>query len=285
METMWEPRKEALGKISQVINEPEMSEYESAFLCGLIKEKKPHKILEVGVAAGGTTAIIIQCLHDLGMVESEFISVDLNDKFYRGDGRDTGFLGAEIKKHLTDINHRFIFGHVLAGVIDEVGDNIDLVILDTVHYLPGEVLDYPVLLPYLSENAIVVLHDIVYSQYGNKEGIATQVLLDVATGYRIVPRGLDRSLPNPIPNIAAIQINEDSKRYIDAVFYSMILPWHYVPHEAELTEYREFYNKFYDGSLVDIFEAAVMFNKAKKIEKKDFKNRIICAARMIIKGY
>ncbi len=38
-------------------NEPEMTEFELSFLCGLIRDRRPQKIIEVGVAAGGTTAV------------------------------------------------------------------------------------------------------------------------------------------------------------------------------------------------------------------------------------
>ena len=54
-----EPRNKILPKLPAVPREPEMSEFESAFLCGAIKQFRPKKILEVGVAAGATTAIIL----------------------------------------------------------------------------------------------------------------------------------------------------------------------------------------------------------------------------------
>lgn len=289
MELMWEPRKRAMAKVTKVENEPEMSEFESAFLCGLIKENRPKKILEIGVAAGGTTAIIMQCLSDLGMNDCEFVSVDLNEKFYRGDGRNTGFLGTEIKSQLPEINHRFMLGRVLAEIIDEIGGTIDLVVLDTVHFLPGEVLDFPVLLPYLAENAIVVLHDIAYHQYSVKEGMATQVLLDVVTGTKIVPMGLDKTQPTKMPNIGAVRVNNNTKEYIDAVFHAMVLPWYYMPEEKEIKAYRDFYRRYYDEKLVEIFDTAVQLNKdlldRPHKTKQSFKNRIILSARMMLRGY
>jgi predicted O-methyltransferase YrrM len=85
MELFYEPRKEALNKITNVDVKTEMSAFESAFVCGLIKENRPRKILEVGVAAGGTTSIILQCNEDLGLGEEcEVFSVDLNELYYRG---------------------------------------------------------------------------------------------------------------------------------------------------------------------------------------------------------
>ncbi len=56
---LWkEPREKILSKLPRVKNEPEMSVFESTFLCGLLKQYRPEKIVEVGVAGGATTAII-----------------------------------------------------------------------------------------------------------------------------------------------------------------------------------------------------------------------------------
>ena len=67
----FEPRRKILPQLpefvdSQGYREPEMSESESAFLCGALKQFHPKKILEIGVAGGATTAIIVQTLEDLG---------------------------------------------------------------------------------------------------------------------------------------------------------------------------------------------------------------------------
>lgn len=291
MELVWEPRKEAMSKVTRVLNEPEMSEFESAFVCGLIKERKPKKILEIGIAAGGTTAIILQCIDMLGMNdECELISVDLNEKFYRGDGRDTGFLAVELKNKLSKpIKHRFLLGKVIAERIEEIGKGIDLVILDTVHFLPGEVLDFPVVLPFMSKDGVIVLHDVAYHQYSAKEGMATQVLMDAITGNKIVPMGEDEKFDTRMPNISAVRINDDTRKYIDAVFHAMTLPWFYLPKQEEIEAYRDFYVKYYDEKLVDIFDVSVELNKKLikegPIDKLSIKSRIIFALRILLKGY
>ncbi len=69
------PRTEIMHRLSSVPGEPEMTEAQSAFLCGLLDWKRPRKIVEVGVAAGGTTAIIMQCMENL-KTEYEIFSVD-----------------------------------------------------------------------------------------------------------------------------------------------------------------------------------------------------------------
>lgn len=286
MELYYEPRNEAMKKITKVDGEPEMTEFESAFLCGLIKENRPKKILEIGVAAGGTTAILMQCISDLELNDTEIFSVDLNKKYYRGDGRDTGFLGVEMEKQMPKVRHEFILGKVIPDVIEQIGGGIDLVVLDTVHSLPGEVLDFPVFLPFLSKNAIVVLHDVAYQHYNERGGFATQTLLDVATGDRIVPMGMDKNRPTKLANIAAIRVNDDTKKYIDAVFYSMTLPWVYIPDKDQLDSYGGFYKKYYSKEMVDIYNTAIELNKKSIIPQPlSLKKRIRRIGRVIIRGY
>lgn len=53
IDLFYEPRTIIMPKIDAPKGEPEMSEFESAFLCGIIKKFKPYKIVEVGIAGGG----------------------------------------------------------------------------------------------------------------------------------------------------------------------------------------------------------------------------------------
>ncbi len=50
-----------------IYNKAEMTEKELAFLCGLLKKYRPEKVVEIGVAAGGTTAVILSCISMLGL--------------------------------------------------------------------------------------------------------------------------------------------------------------------------------------------------------------------------
>ena len=49
----WEPRNKILPLLPEVNGEPEMSSFDSAFLCGAIRKFMPNKIVEVGIAGGG----------------------------------------------------------------------------------------------------------------------------------------------------------------------------------------------------------------------------------------
>ena len=46
-----------------------------------------------------------------------------------------------------------------AEVIEKIGNNIDFAFIDTVHWCPGEMLNWLEILPFLKEEAVVVFHD------------------------------------------------------------------------------------------------------------------------------
>ena len=60
-----------------------MAKNERYFLNGIIRYMKPAKILEVGVARGGGSAIILNAIKDLG--QSHLFSADYCEKYYGGD--------------------------------------------------------------------------------------------------------------------------------------------------------------------------------------------------------
>lgn len=77
----------------------EMTSFQHAFLCGLIKENRPRKIVEIGVSAGGTTGIILCCLKMLD-TKAEMYSVDLSENWYRCEKHETGFAAKQLMKYI-----------------------------------------------------------------------------------------------------------------------------------------------------------------------------------------
>lgn len=256
MELFYPPRENITQYIIDYSDGPEMSEFESAFLCGLIRERKPKKILEVGVSAGGTTAIILECLFLVGInTSTEVHSVDISEYYYRGNGEKTGYLAEIAKKSINaTFNHHYYLGDVLPSYIEQIGNNIDFVILDTTHELPGELLDFLAIFPYLSENACIVLHDIANNHYGNyKSAFATQVLLDTVVADKTIIS--DNSRENGYPNIASFSLNELTKKYISDCFNALIITWQYIPDSKQLTLYKQLFDEKYSKDLVDLFSS------------------------------
>ena len=63
-----------------------MTDSQLAFLCGVLKDKKPEKIVEVGVAHGGRTCVILECLKE-NKITAVLHSVDISEKCYRAHGK------------------------------------------------------------------------------------------------------------------------------------------------------------------------------------------------------
>jgi hypothetical protein len=148
-----------------------------------------------------------------------------------------------------------------------VGNQIDFVIIDTVHLLPGEILDFLCILPYLSEHATVILHDVnmnyakflgakIEDKPSAKDAVATKILFTTVTGKKY-----DFCDEDNIANIAAFTLNEDTKKYVKDLFFALSLTWSYMPSDEMLTGYRNVYKDFYERECLELFDIAVRNNK------------------------
>lgn len=241
----------------------EMREGQLAFLCGLIKKYSPEKIVEIGVAAGGTTAVMLNCINILNL-KTRLISVDLLEDFYENPSKKTGYLAEECKTILNkQLNHILYTGKYAVERIKDIDKGIDFLVLDTVHVLPGEILDFLAYYPYLKKGCVVVLHDTAMNQYSdNKDAFATRILLSSVTALKILYEDA---------NIAAFIVSEDTTKYIDNVFSALMVTWKYLPGQQEIHLYRDYYNKYYTSENLRMFDMALEMNQKSVSRKADLK--------------
>ena len=234
----------------------EMTTEELAFLCGMISDRKPKKIVEIGVAAGGTTAVILNCISAIGL-ETKMFSIDLSTTYYRDRSKEAGYLAKEWKSKHDELDHTFYIGKYAVECLETIGDDIDFLILDTVHSLPGEILDFLACFPFLKQGATVILHDVLLNHLGDKSyAYATKLLFDSAVGMKFMNTGNDGNLIG----IGAFVITEDTQRYIEDVFSALTITWNYIPAPAELAMYRAFLEKYYTSTQLKWFDMAVELN-------------------------
>ncbi|MCI8770860.1 MAG: class I SAM-dependent methyltransferase [Lachnospiraceae bacterium] len=265
IENWYEPADE-LGEFTLVA---EMTRWESGFLCGLLKKFKPKKILEVGVAGGGTSVIIRKALEMLGLSQTLHFSGDLSEEYYRkkGSGLATGYqydVACE-KKAIERGNHTLYTGKYLPEYIDKVGGDIDFLILDTVHSAPGELLDLLIVLPYLSESAVIVFHDLATDHQNNfRQSVSiNKCLFDCLDGqkyFNVCGNDADADMLYGYSDIgAAVISNRDD--CIRDLFSMLGLPWAYMPSDRELQIYQEKYAAAYDSKYIELFELLVKVQK------------------------
>ncbi len=255
------PRDVIIPKIGCPPNEPEMTKFESAFLSGLLKKFKPKRILEVGLAAGGTSAIIMQTMDMLG-VDSKIFSVDLFKEFYLNKELESGYLAEKAKELLPDVYHKRLLGKLAFEQVNEMGGDFDFLVLDTVHTMPGEILDFLAILPYLKNNAVVVLHDICCNAISKDRMWVNKLLLSsVTSNTKFMQQDIGRLNIKCHPNIGAFVIDANTRKYISDVFSALSITWIYMPEDNYLNAYREEYSKHYDDECVWLYDAAIKVNK------------------------
>ena len=135
----------------------------------------------------------------------------------------------------------------------------DFVFLDSAHLTPGEILNFIELLPFLNENAIFVLHDIL-SHFDSKKIIypSNVYLYPVIYGDKVLLKNKDGS----VGNMGAIFLyNNQKKHYLD-YFFLLFAFWEYIPKDNEINDLRIFIKNFYKKDIyLKIFDTAVIKNK------------------------
>lgn len=270
MELLYEKPLEILKQLP-LEGSSDMSMWQLAYLCGLIKTYKPQKVVEIGVSAGGTTAVLLNCLSKLH-INGKVYSIDIESNYKGNPKYKIGFLADYAKEIVKDCpKHEMLVG-ISPQFIDYIGNEIEFLILDTVHLMPGEILDFLVCFPYLKKDAVVVLHDVILHKYGKGIEFATQVLLDCVTGRKMPVFGYDNDMG--YPNIAAFQINSDTGKYIYDVFSVLLLPWQYNIQLEDVALYRETYIKLgYSKECIEVFDCAL--KKKSKTISEHIESRII----------
>lgn len=150
-------------------------------------------------------------------------------------------------------------GNISTEYIEKIGDNIDMVFIDTAHFEPGEILDFLIILPFLKENGIVIFHDIAnqITASANRNEWAPYIIFNAIRGIKYLPFG------NNIltQDIGAVKLDRNQKKYYHDYFRLLGGQWQYFPKESHIIQMRKFFKKYYDKECLIMFEEAVSFNR------------------------
>ena len=237
-----------------------LSSKEQNFLFGIIRRFKPKKILEIGVSAGGSSAVILNAIKDLP--NSKLYSIDKNKEWYLNHSKFTGWAAKNYFPELIE-NWSLYAGGNPSEFIEKIGNNIDLVFIDTAHYTPGEMINFLEVLPFLKEEAIVVIHDIYLIFVGNYKhkkyrNYSNNQLICYIRGKLILP-SYDDKLFNI--NIGAVKLDKNQKKYLMQYFMALGNQWDYFPQERDITIFRDHFMKYYDKKFVEIYDDAIAKNR------------------------
>ena len=233
----------------------EMTYRENCFLNGLVRYFRPKKIIEIGVAAGGSTCVLLNAIKD--NPESIVHSIDWSGQYYRQTSKISGWKAKELFPNSPQLN--LYLGVDVAEIIEEqIKGDIDFLLLDTVHRHPAETLSFLSVFPYLRNNAIVVLHDVNLFAKEQSRHYATKLLLDIVVADKKTLRVFSNDYEHP--NIAAFQVSEDTGKYIADVVNSLLFPWEFEIPERILKATGHIIKAKYPSYLYDQFSKSTLQN-------------------------
>lgn len=236
----------------------EMIESERDFIAGLVSTYKPRKILEIGVSAGSSSTLLLASSSS----NAEVHSVDTLRKYYRDSGkspvehqRDTGFV---VKDHFPQFqqNWHLHTNGVTSTFIEEIGGDIDFVLLDAAHGLPGELLDFLTILPFASENCIFILHDVSINLAIKTKSTAPKIMMCTVKAEKIFPRS--KMTRHNSHNICAFMVGKETRAIsnLSMLFHALTLDWVVPITDHKIEEARKVLDRYYPAELVSLYEVA-----------------------------
>lgn len=245
---------------------------------GLIRYYKPKHCLEIGVARGGSAILILNAIKDIP--DSSLVSIDIREYYFGDQTKKTGYLVEEKFPELSK-KWKLFLGDMPYKFLSNLNQKFDFVFLDAAHVSPGEFMNLIEILPFLKENAIIVLHDIVwhfFSVYNTSYNIydarvmPTQIfLMSALNGEKI----LLESEQNNFINIGVVCLDKNQSKYYLNYFLLLMNIWHYLPSEEQLIGLRKFIIKYYNNeTFLRIFDYSVERNKKFFQNLKDKKYKL-----------
>lgn len=237
------------------------------FINGIIRKFKPKKLVEIGVYSGGSSIIILNAIKDIE--KSKLFSIEI---------KDLDWIGKCVYKNFPNLLNKWkLFkGGIAVNYIEKIGQKIDLAMIDSSHFEPGEILDFLMILPFLKEEAIIIFHDIdhqITSSYGKnmRNEWAPYIIFNLIRGEKYLPSG--KGILNK--DIGAIKLEKNQKRFIHDYCRALGGQWQYFPSEKNIKDIIKYFEKYYDKDCQIILKESIEFNRQflKDNPKEDFYGR------------
>ena len=117
------------------------------------------------------------------------------------------------------------------------------------------------ILPFLREEAIVIIHDIDYqitNSFGKnkRQEWAPYIIFNLIRGEKFLPSG--NGVLNK--NIGGIKLEKNQKRFIHDYCRALGGQWQYIPTKENLQMIIQFFRKYYDKECQTILNETIEFN-------------------------
>ena len=145
-----------------------ISDMDAAFFAGLVIETRPRKLLEIGVASGWGSCVLLRALETADVRDVEIHGVDIAERFFYDAAYATGQCVRDVMPHWLDRYH-LRTGLTIGECAREIGAGIDFAFIDAHHMHPWATLDLLAILPYIKPGSWVAMHDLNLSRKEDQE--------------------------------------------------------------------------------------------------------------------
>lgn len=145
----WDPPSWAAGCVSL---------HDAMFLYDAVRGLSPRRVIEIGVASGGSSTVMLRALAGSG--DGVLESFDLHPFCYFDRSKPVGCLAREMAPELLDRWNLNVRETAREAGARFAGQNIELAFIDGDHRHPAPTADLLWLLPALAPGAWVILHDV-----------------------------------------------------------------------------------------------------------------------------
>jgi len=239
---------------------------EAQFINGIIRKYRLKNCLEIGVAHGGSSILILNAIKDIK--NSVLVSIDLNKEVYDEPSKTTGYKVKEQFPYLAK-NWKLFTGDQPHKFLVHLKMKFDFALIDTAHISPAEIINFIEVLPFLNENAIIIIHDIIWHFMQNIKFYPSCItLMPSVFGDKVLMHQ-----NNGVSNIGAVFLYKNQEEHYLDYFLLLMNFWEYIPSDKQINDLRKFIKKYYkDDKYLNIFNTAVYENKASNEKNKSFVN-------------
>jgi predicted O-methyltransferase YrrM len=145
-----------------------ISEMDAAFFAGLVMETRPEKLVEIGVASGWGSCVLLDALDACRVPHGSLHGVDIAPRFFYDESYATGQCVQEVMPDRAE-RYRLSTGVTIAEVVGEIGAGVDFAFIDAHHMHPWATLDLLGVMPIMKSQSWVAMHDLNLSLKEDQE--------------------------------------------------------------------------------------------------------------------
>jgi len=145
-----------------------ISDIDAAFFAGLVVETRPRKLVEIGVASGWGSCVLLHALETAGVQGSEIHGVDIADRFFYDAAYTTGQCVRDVMPERVACYH-LTTGVTIGECASKIGSGIDFVFIDAHHMHPWATFDLLAVMPFVEPGSWIAMHDLNLSRKEDQE--------------------------------------------------------------------------------------------------------------------